>query len=158
MTRVANPVDILELGALAQPEWNRADSVARAVRAVAEAHDKSSSRDAYNAFLYAVGNNHAGTFFPVVVDALHPLLSLLTSSREWTQYTVVEVLIDLVGSFQPEPGYEWVRTRDGQDLRVDELVVAAIRAERTAIERLAASTSLASRGAAELLQSLAADP
>ena len=52
----------LDLAHFPQPETNDAGSVNAALDALRDAASESSANDAYDAFLWAVGNNHAGTF------------------------------------------------------------------------------------------------
>src|ERR1035437_4067647 len=96
----------VNLASFPQPEWNNATSLERAFQRVAMVSTKPESSDAYNEVLYAVGNNHAGTYYPVVLAAAPLIEQILREGTEWSQHTVLEALIDLCGSFQPEPGYE----------------------------------------------------
>lgn len=91
---------------LAQPEWNQAGAVASALDVVAAASTETEARSAYDRMLYALGNNHAGTYFPVALWALPHLSSLLRSGGTTTREVILDVLIDLAGSFAPEPGFE----------------------------------------------------
>lgn len=92
-----------------QPEWNRPDSISVALARVVQAHDKETSISAYNDFLYALGNNHAGTYYPVVLAVMPSIETILLSGKPWPQHTILEALIDLVSSFTPQPGYETFR-------------------------------------------------
>lgn len=89
-----------------QPEWNTPDSVSKALEAVSNASDKESSQSAYNKLLYAVGNNHAGTYYPVALSIFTDIEAILRSGEMWPQHTVIEALIDLFISFVPELGQE----------------------------------------------------
>lgn len=99
------PDDLADYHAYPQPEWNGADSVSAAVGNVMQAHDEKSSSSAYNRLLHALGNNHAGTYFPVVLAAMPALEKILRSGKPWPQRTVLEALIDLLTSFQPDPAH-----------------------------------------------------
>jgi hypothetical protein len=96
----------LNLGHFPQPESNGPDTVESSLEALWAAHDESSSVDAYDAFLWAMGNNHAGTFYPVVLGVLPEIEKILVSGKPWAQRATIEALIDLGGSFMPEQGYE----------------------------------------------------
>lgn len=89
-----------------QPDWNNADSVSLALEAVLNANDEKSSQAAYNKLLYSVGNNHAGTYYPVVLAIFSDIEKILGSGENWPQHTIIEVLIDLFTSFMPAPGQE----------------------------------------------------
>ena len=99
------PAELADLNEYPQPERNRHDSVSVALEKVIQAHDKQSSSSAYNMLLYAVGNNHAGTYFPVVLAVIPVLETILCDGKPWSQHTVLEALIDLYSSFQPDPAY-----------------------------------------------------
>ena len=89
-----------------QPAWNTPDSVSKALEAVSNASDKESSQSAYNKLLYAVGNNHAGTYYPVALSIITEIEAIMRSGEMWPQHTVIEAMIDLFISFEPEPGQE----------------------------------------------------
>ena len=89
-----------------QPESNESDSVEAALDALRDAKDESTANEAYDAFLWAMGNNHAGTFYPVVLGVLPEIEQILMTGNAWAQRAVMESLIDLGGSFVPEEGYE----------------------------------------------------
>ena len=89
-----------------QPEWNEEDSIAQALQALRGAQDEPSSQEAHDQFLWAVGNGHAGTFYPVVLATLAELERILVNGGSWSQRAVMESLIDLCGSFVPEGGHE----------------------------------------------------
>ncbi len=99
---------------LAQPEWNEPDEVPRSLRKLASCASDAEANDAYNCYLYAVGNNHAGTYCPVVLATIPFLGEILQRGSELSQASVLDVLIDLVGSFDPEPAFELIVQPDGQ--------------------------------------------
>ncbi len=99
------PDELENYHAYPQPEWNDPGSVSAALGDVTQAHDKKSSSSAYNRLLYALGNNHAGTYFPVVLAVMPVLEEILRSGKPWPQHTVLEALIDLLTSFQPDPAH-----------------------------------------------------
>jgi hypothetical protein len=98
----------------AQPSWNSPHEVEQAIRDLACATPESGSR-AYSRMLYALGNNHAGTYFPVVL-AVIPFLGEVLRDPECNSVArarALDVLVDLLGSFDPEPGFEFVATAAG---------------------------------------------
>lgn len=103
-----------DLADFAQPEWNDASSVSTALDALAGAHDELSADEAYDRFLWAVGDNHEGTYYPVVLAVLPWLEQLLASGSAWCQRAVMESLIDLGGPFAPAQGHE---THEGASVR-----------------------------------------
>ena len=95
-----------DLTAFEQPPWNDAQSVSSAFTAVQEARDEASSLDAYHRLLYAVGNNHAGSYYSVALAILPGIGEVLRYGDPWSKHAVLEVLIELCGTFGPEPGQE----------------------------------------------------
>jgi hypothetical protein len=96
----------LDLGHFPQPEWNDSGSVEASLEALWAASDESTAVEACDAFLWAMGDNHAGTFYPVVLGVLAEIQKILVSGKPWAQRATIEALIDLGGSFAPERGYE----------------------------------------------------
>jgi hypothetical protein len=97
----------------AQPPWNEKDSVANALRALSVASSDGSD-EAYSRMLYALGNNHAGTYYPVALAAVPFLGAILREGGPTARLRALDVLIDLVGSFEPEPGFETIATSGGR--------------------------------------------
>jgi len=79
------------------------NEIISAIEYCSSAHDKETSKRAYEKLLDAVGNNHAGTYGPDAVKLVGLLLPVLEVGSPWVQYTALEVLIELRGSFEPEP-------------------------------------------------------
>ena len=130
-----------------QPEWNDADSVDGALEALRKVHDVTSAIEAQDRFLWAVGNNHAGTFHPVVLATLPRLDQLLRGGNSWTQHAVLECLIDLAGSFVAEEGHA---THLGAP--VQDTLQAFVQSLRPRIAELAEASDVESRSARELLE------
>jgi hypothetical protein len=96
----------LHLDPFPQPESNEPGAVAAALDALWNASDAASADEASDAFLWAVGDNHAGTFYPVVLGVLPEIERILLEGSAWAQRAVMESLIDLGGSFIPVAGHE----------------------------------------------------
>ncbi len=129
-----------------QPEWNGPHSLSIALTSVAHVCDKESSSRAYNALLYAIGNNHAGTYYPVVLAIIPRIDEILLAGKAWPQHTVLEVLIDLCSCFQPELGYE---TFEGKPLSA--VLQERVLSLRAHIELVANGTGIAANSARDLL-------
>ena len=132
---------------LPQPEWNDLDAAVFAVAQLRDAHDRASAEEAHDQFLWAVGNNHAGTYFPVVLATLEELKRLLVGGGFWSQRAVMECLIDLGGTFIPEAGYE---SHGGID--VESTLRAGIQAMRPLVLTLAFGGDARARSAADLIE------
>lgn len=105
-------------GRYAQPEWNDSASVSSGLRLVFSATDAASSAKACEKLLYALGNSHAGTYYPVVLPILNFLGECLRTGNPWAQRTTLCLLDDLFASFQPEPGFETFTAPNGQTTEV----------------------------------------
>lgn len=68
-------------GQFPQPESNDAGAVDAALQALRCARDEPTSKEAYDAFLWAVGNNHAGTYYPVILAVLPEIEQILVSGE-----------------------------------------------------------------------------
>jgi hypothetical protein len=137
----------------AQPEWNKSGDIAHAFDLVLAANDATSSQNAYNQIMFAIGNNHAGTYYPVIVPALPFMAEIMNNENLWARATVTSALADLYG-FEPEferPNYH---TTDKLREELYSIVQNTIPNFRDALERLAANNEIASRDARELLQDI----
>lgn len=97
-------IDLVPWSSLLQPEGNQPGEPQKALRQIESVASEKEASEAYTRFLYAVGNDHRGTYYPVVLATVPFLEELLVGGNEWVQGTALNVLIDLVGSFWPEPG------------------------------------------------------
>jgi hypothetical protein len=95
-----------------QPEWNHDSSVPDALVKVVRGE-----RNGYDCLLRAVGNNHAGTYYPVLLPAL-PLLGLIIhSGSPSAQRIALCVLDDLATSFHSDPSHK--ENAGGQDAEME---------------------------------------
>ena len=124
-----------------------------ALRDLAVAAPETRER-AYARLLHALGNNHAGTYYPVVVTVVPFLGAILRSGGLTARLRTLDVLIDLVGSFAPATGFEVVATATG-----DRALRAVLRQEVLALERdvLRCQVEAGSAEEAALAQRLLAD-
>lgn len=130
-----------------QPEWNDPGALFAALKALRGAHDEPSAGEAYDRFLWAVGNNHTGTFYPVVLAALPHIEQILIDGGTWPRHAAMQSLIDLGGPFVPEPGHE---THLG--VSVQGTLRAFIRSMRPHIVPLAQGSDELSRSAQDLVE------
>ncbi len=96
----------LDLTQFPQPESNDSRSVEAALNGLHLAQSEAAADEAYDAFLWALGNSHAGTYYPVVLAVLPEIEEILVNGQAWAQRAAIESLIDLGGSFIPEEGHE----------------------------------------------------
>lgn len=134
----------------AQPDGNGEAEIANSLLAVIAAADEETSSRAYHRLLYAVGNNHAGTYFPVILPVLPFLCEILGSGGPWSARTAINVLIDWLASFCPDTGFERIETPDGEaDLR--SCVMDYAQAAILPVERIAQSDPMNRELALDLL-------
>lgn len=112
MNAMLKGLDEVDWASYAQPAWNTVDDVPRAIRALADGADLDRQR-AYHRMLYALGNEHAGTYFPVVLPAIAFFGEILRGPELVARLRTLDVLIDLVGSFVPEHGHDEVDSQTG---------------------------------------------
>lgn len=96
----------IQWSSLPQPPWNVDGSVPDAIRALASCQSQRETLSAYHSFLFAVGNNHAGTYFPVVLSTVTFLFEVIAVGTDHSREATLDVLIDILCSFEPEPGFE----------------------------------------------------
>src|ERR1700761_554422 len=99
-------IDLPNLSGFSQPEWNDAQSVSGAFDAILRADSEKSSEAAYHRLLYALGNNHAGTYYSIALGILPVIDRILHYGPPWSRRSVLEVLIELCGSFEPAEGQD----------------------------------------------------
>lgn len=143
------PDEFQDYHAYPQPLWNGPGSVSAALQEVMRARDVESSGAAYNQLLHAMGNNHAGTYFPVVLAAMPALEKILRSGKPWPQHTVLEALIDLFSSFLPDPAHEYFQ---GASLRA--ALRERIRALKPLLEALGSDNPMTNKSTQDLLRCL----
>lgn len=144
---LASPVMPQNFDQFPQPESNDPGTMEAALEALRAAVDESTALDAYDALLWAVGDNHRGTFYPVVLGALPEIESILMGGNPWAQRAAMEALIDLGGSFVPEEGFE---TYLGAS--VQETLKAFVHSVRRYIAPLATGDDARAKSATDLLE------
>jgi hypothetical protein len=134
-----------------QPPENEPGTLADAFRALIAASNEPQSDEAYQRVLWAVGNDHAGTYFPVVLPAISTFGLVLRKGSPWAQLTALEVLIDWYCAFVPEVGHELFQ---GESLA--KLVKQEVEALAPDVDLLSNADSVARASALELKDALSA--
>lgn len=122
-----NGLDTINWSLWPQPERNKPTTIQAVLRDASRVDSLLEQRDAYNEIMFAVGNNHGGTFYPVVLPALPFFQVMLRDGNELVKEMVLDVLTDLAGSFFPEPGFEEWNSRSGETICLKSAVVQGIR-------------------------------
>jgi len=135
-----------------RPEWVSLSDVRSAVDAVGSVSTEQQRHEAYNLLLGRIGNNHAGTYFPIVVPVMRYASTILDGDNELARLCIMDVMIDLLESFEPEQGYEnWREDDSGEDLA--QALVNSVRRLRPRLTNAAISGRAEEQGLAnELLQ------
>ena len=142
----------------AQPGWNKPGAIVDALHGVASATDEASSTASYHALLFAVGNNHGGSYYPVLLEIVPFLGQILKEGDPWPKTTVLNALCDLLASFYPEPGFEEVEDMDGRKIRVESVFRGKVRDLRPVIEHGSTVNDIYASPAKELLVLLDENP
>jgi hypothetical protein len=100
------------LAAYARPPENPPERLEHELQRLVQCTPKT-EQDVYNGVLCAVGNNQAGSYYPIVVPMIPLLGEVLKDGTTAARETTLNILIDLVSSFGPEPGFETIETSEG---------------------------------------------
>jgi len=110
----------------AQPEWNNPTSVIDALGSVARCHDGKSSQAAYDDLMFSIGNNHAGSYFPVAVPAISILGDFIAGNNSWALGVALSVLDDYSHSFYPDAAYALMPDPDGTSQSLEDSMKHAL--------------------------------
>lgn len=98
-------VSQINWGQFKGPEYYNPNDIIISLTNLVNLRNEDEKRSVYNDVLFAVGNNHAGTYYPVIVDVLPLIIMLLKSSRyELVRNCILEILSDWYYCFEPELG------------------------------------------------------
>jgi hypothetical protein len=148
-------VELSGITVYAQPSWNRESTLVEVQAAVAAARSRIEAENAYNALLYAIGNNHAGTYFPVVLTLFPFFEQMLRQGLEWPRFTVIEALVDLCSSFWPELGHElFTESATDEPRSLRSLLLARVGALDALFESIASGHGADAESARQLLRAL----
>jgi hypothetical protein len=128
-----------------QPEWNSPTEVLDALRALLNVEDDGDAQNVYHRLLYAFGNDHRGTYYPVALWAIPFLGETLRNDNALVRETAFNVLLDLVGSFEPEPEFDRIHTAHGLELPLKVALRDAVYRLRPEIDVCASAVSTDSR-------------
>jgi hypothetical protein len=132
-------VDHIESSPRQRPPDGRPGEIAAALRALAFAASDDAAERAYHRVLFAIGNDHCGSYFPIALDAVPYLGEILEFGTPRSRARTLDLLIDLVASFGPDPD---VITQDGiQPADLPTALQGRIEVLRPTIRRLTADSS-----------------
>ncbi len=101
---------------LPQPKSNSPDEIPAALRAMIHVQNRMEAPNAYHRVLFALGNDHAGTYYPVALDAVPFLIEMLGHDKDFVREAALNVLVDLLGSFEAEAGFGTIRDASGVEV------------------------------------------
>jgi len=136
VTTELTDADRAAFAAAPQPSWNNSATVARALEQLAQCTE-ADLNNVCSAMLYAVGNNHCGSYFPVALLVIPHIGKLLVGTSQPVRRATLEVLVDML-SFDPDPDHEYVERPTG-NVKLRGLVWDAIEALRPSFETLRTS-------------------
>lgn len=129
------------LSAYVMPEWSSPQEVEHALAEIHACSDESSSTAAYHRVLYAVGNDHAGIYYPVAVPVVRRLSEVLRKSNIWGRRAALEALVDLSYSFEPLPEHAAMSLPDGSSVDTEAALREAVSSLRTELSLLLTTRS-----------------
>ena len=108
------------------PEHYEPDRVSDALSNLISLKKESLSDKVYNNVLFAIGNNHAGTYYPAVQKALKYIIqTAISGNTEITKNCALNILIDLYASFYPEIGNYNLATIEELEQKVLNIIEAS---------------------------------
>jgi hypothetical protein len=117
-----------------QPLANRPSTIPDEIRALGGRDQRVPRASSTAPFHDATGHDSSGVYLPVVLQTLPFLEEILREGDELAQSLVLEILLDLIGSFAPEPGMEWIEHEDGTRVLMKDHLVQRVRLLRELIE------------------------
>jgi len=87
--------------------------------------------------LFSLGNNHAGSYFPIALPATAILGDLLQSANESTRWVILAVLDDYLHSFGADSSFDLVVGSDGILFPIETMVRQEILRLRPLLEKIA---------------------
>ncbi|MEZ5901318.1 MAG: hypothetical protein R3D51_17705 [Hyphomicrobiaceae bacterium] len=127
--------------------WNNPGDIQRALDAVSHAVTDQAKAATYDQILYSIGNNHAGTYYPVALTVLPEFDCILLRGSLAACEIVLDVLIELVTSFAPEPGFEYYTDDTGIETDLAEAMKRGVSARIPAIRTRLPTFPIGSRAA-----------
>ena len=141
-----------------QLPWNSATAVDDARDLLSNAQSEDDAAHAQQAMFNALGNNHAGTYYPIALAVVAHLGLQVELGSLWAQYAAVQTLLDLTGSFEPENGYEaFAPSEQEPAAHVQSELRRQVRGLASKLRTVAVHDRPASLGAAELIELVAGE-
>ena len=87
------------------PKNYKWEEVPNSLLSLLELSEEKDNEPFYHWFLFVIGNNHRGTYYPVIIEVLPIIMEILfVNNKEVVRNCILEILTDLYMSFGPELG------------------------------------------------------
>ncbi len=98
-------VNNIDWPSYAGPDYYDYKSVPVTLRRLILLNEENNFDSVYNSVLFAIGNNHCGSYYPAIIDALPIIFTVATTGdSEISRNCALLILTDLYRSFCPEIG------------------------------------------------------
>jgi len=102
--RIIKEIHTIDWASYSGPDEFNPDEVSKALVKLLLIEDENDAWSTYNKVLFSIGNNHRGTYYSVAKEAIkYILLTAISGEREVARNCALNILVDLYGSFWPEP-------------------------------------------------------
>ena len=123
---IQNEIDRIDWKSFSGPEYYEPDRVYSALISLISLKEESLNNKVYNNVLVAIGNNHAGTYYPAVQKALKYIIqTAISGNTEIAKNCALNILIDLYASFCPEIGNNNLATAEELEQKVLNIIEAS---------------------------------
>ena len=116
-----------------QPKWNSPGEVPEALLQMIQVENKTEAQSAYHRVLFSLGNDHAGTYYPAAIHAVPFLIEMLAHDKDFVREAALDVLIDLLGSFEPEAAFRSFSNSSGIEVPLNAALRDAVSGYRPMI-------------------------
>jgi hypothetical protein len=138
-------ISVVKWSELPQPKFNSPDEIPAALRGMIRVKSETEAQSAYHRVLSALGNDHAGTYYPVAIHAVPFLVEMLGHDTDFVREAALDVLVDLLGSFEPDAGFRTIYNSTGMEVSLNTVLHNAVAGFRPQIELLTSEVTKASR-------------
>lgn len=105
MPDLENRIQEVDWRVFAGPDHYQPDAVAPALLRLLNIQKRTRFWNVYNLVIGVVGNNHAGTYYPAIIEAIHFIGEIsLSEENALAAEVAAEILIDFRESFCAEVG------------------------------------------------------
>jgi hypothetical protein len=138
-------------------QWYRPDRVPAAFTLLATASNQEEGQAAYNAVLFAVGNNHAGCLYPAAAPAASLLMRVVREQPGWPRWAALEILIEFLAF---DVDREEFVDPSGSVVQTSDVILTTIGTMRGDLEHLSREQSAVptAKSAQDLLEQLDEEP